>query len=103
MLGGSVPGEEEVPNEEHEIHEFPELDRPAVATALRVFAGSQAEVETNGDQVGDVVVSGFRGGSCLCDNGLDDPKAGCLFLSDRGIFEGLGLELPHDALVEPGV
>ena len=33
MLGGSVPREEEVPNEEHKVHEGPELDRPAVAGA----------------------------------------------------------------------
>ena len=55
MLGGSVPKEEEVPDEEHEIYEGPELDRPAVAGALRVFSGLEAEVEANGDQVGDVV------------------------------------------------
>ena len=42
MLGRSVPGEEEVPDEEHDIHEGPELDRPAVAGALRVFAGPEA-------------------------------------------------------------
>ena len=47
MLDGSVPGEEEVTNEEHEIHEGSELDRPAVAGALRVFTESQAEVEAS--------------------------------------------------------
>ena len=49
MLGRSVPGEEEVPDEEHNIHEGPEFDRPAVVGALRVFAGLEAEVESNGD------------------------------------------------------
>ena len=34
ILGGSVPGEEEVPDKEHNIHEGPELDRQAVAGAL---------------------------------------------------------------------
>ena len=58
MLGGSVPREEEVPDEEHKVHEGPELDRPAVAGALRVFSGPEAEVEANGDQFGDVVGSG---------------------------------------------
>ena len=53
---------EEVPDKEHDIHEGPELDRPAVDGALRVFAGLQAEVEANGDQVGDVVGSGVGGG-----------------------------------------
>ena len=77
MFGGGVPREEEIPDEEHEIHEGPELDRPAVAgalCALCVFTGSQAEVETNGDQVGDVVGLGVGGGSCLSDDGLDDPE-----------------------------
>ena len=48
---GSVPGEEEVPGEEHEVHEGPDLDCPAVAGALREFVGQKAEVEANVDQV----------------------------------------------------
>ena len=72
------PGKEEAPNKEHEIHEGTELDRPAVAGALRVFTGLEAEVEANGDQVGDVAGYGVGGGSCLGDDGLDDPKGGSL-------------------------
>ena len=37
MIGGGVPGEELVPDEEHEVNKGPELDRPAVVGALRVF------------------------------------------------------------------
>ena len=44
MLGGGVPGEEKVPNEEHEVHERVELDRLMMAGALRVFAGPEAEL-----------------------------------------------------------
>ena len=44
MLGGSVPGEKEVPGKEHDTHEGPELARPTVAGALRVFTGPEAEV-----------------------------------------------------------
>ena len=94
---------EEVPDKEHDIHEGPELDRPAVDGALRVFAGLQAEVEANGDQVGDVVGSGVGGCSCLGDNGVNDSKGGGLFLSDKGIFEAVGPELLCEAIVEPGV
>ena len=79
MLGGSVPVEEEVPNKEHEFHEEPELDRPAVAGTLRVFAGPVAEVEANDDQVGKVAGSGVRGVSCLGDNGVHDSQGGGLF------------------------
>ena len=54
-LGGSIPGEKGVPNKENEGHEGSELDCPAVGGALRVFTGSEAEVEPNGDQVGYMV------------------------------------------------
>ena len=84
MLGRSVPGEEEVPNKKHEIHEGSELDRPAVAGALRVFTGPEAEVEASGDQVGNMVGSGVGGGRCLGDNEFGDPKGNCLFSLDRG-------------------
>ena len=103
MLGGSVPGEEKVTNEEHVVHEGAELDRPAVAVALRVFTGPEAEVEADGDQVGHVVNSGVRGGSCLGDDGVHDSQGGGLFSLDGGIFEPVGLELLREALVEPGV
>ena len=95
MTGKSVPGDEEVPNEEHEVHEGPELEPPAVAGALRVFAGTQAEVEADGDQIGDVVGSDVRGGSCLNGDGLHNSQGNGLFSSDGG-----GLELPREALVE---
>ena len=86
-----VLGEEEVTDEEHNIYEGPELDRPAVASALRVFKGPEAEVEANGDQVGDVVGSGVGGGSCLSKDGVPDSQGGCLFLLDGGVFKPISL------------
>ena len=86
MLGGSVPGEGEVPDEEHEVHEGLDLDHPVVVGALRAFAGPEAEVESNGDQVETVVGSGVRGGSCRGDDGLHNYQGGGIFLLDRGIF-----------------
>ena len=71
--------------------------------ALSVFAGPEAEVESTGDQVGNVVGSGVGGGSCLGDNGVHDSQERGLFLSDGGIFEPVGIEFPCEALVEPGV
>ena len=79
------------------------MDRPAVAGALCVFTGPEAEVEANGDQVGNMVGSGVGGGSCLCDDGFYDSEGDCLFSLDRGIFKAVGLELPCEALVEPSV
>ena len=55
MLSRGVPGEEKVPNNEHEAHEGTELERLVVAGALCVFAGPEAEVEANCDQVDNVV------------------------------------------------
>ena len=74
-----------------------------MAVVLRVFSGSQAEVEANCDQFGNVVGSEVSGGSCLGDNGVHGSQEGGLFSSDRGIFEALGLELTCEALVNPGV
>ena len=102
IIGRSVSGEEEIPDEEHEVHEGLELDRLAVAGTLRVFAGPEAEVEADGDQVENVVGSGVRGGSCLVNDGVHNSQGGGLFLSDGGIFEPVGLELLREALVEPG-
>ena len=48
MIGRGVPREEEVPDKEHEVHEGPELDRPVVAGALRVFAGPHYAVDEIG-------------------------------------------------------
>ena len=73
------------------------------ASALRVFARLEAEVEGNGGQVGSVVGSGFRGGSCHRDDGVHDSQGGGIFLSDGGIFEPVGLELPCEEFVKPGV
>ena len=74
-----------------------------MAGALRIFSGPEAEVEANGEQVGDVVGYGVGGGSCLVDDGVHDSQGGGRVLSDGGIFEPVGLELPREALVKPGV
>ena len=50
-----------------------------------------------------MVGSVVGGGSSLGNDGFDDPKWDCLFSSDKGIFEAVGLELPCEALVEPSV
>ena len=71
--------------------------------ALRVFAGLEAEVEVNRDQVSDVVGSDVRGGSFLGDDGVHDSQRGGLFMSGRGIFEPKCLEFPCEALVKPSV
>ena len=86
MLGGSVPREEEVPKEEHKVHEGAELNRLAVPGALRIFSGPEAEVEANGDQVSDVVGYGIGGGSCCNDNVVYYSQGSGLFSSDGGVL-----------------
>ena len=74
VLDYGVQGEDTDPDEEQELQEGPELDCPAVAFALGVFTGHEAEVEAQLDQVGDVVGFGVRsGGSCI-HNGLEMPR-----------------------------
>ena len=103
ILSRSVPGEEEVPGEEHEVHEGSELDRLEVAGEICIFEGPEAEVEASGDQVSNVVGSGFGGGSCRGNDGVHDSKGDGLFLLGGGIFKPLVLELLSEALVDPGV
>ena len=67
-----------------------------------MFAGTEAEVEFNGDQFGDMVGSGVNGGSFRGNNGVHDSQWGGIFSSDRGVFKPVGLELPREALVYPG-
>ena len=74
-----------------------------MAGALCVFAGTEEEVEFNGDQFGDMVGSGVKGGSCRGNDGVHNSKWGDLFSSDGGIFKPLGLEFPRKALVDTGV
>ena len=74
-----------------------------MASALPVFTGPEAEVEANGDQVGDVVVYGVGGVICLGKYGLHDYQGGGFLSSDRGVLNPICLELPCEALVDPGV
>ena len=84
ILSGGVIGEEKVPDDEQKVHEGPELDRSTVTGALRVFTGPEAEVEANGDQIGDVGDSGVRGAGCRGDDGVNNYQGDGLFSSDGG-------------------
>ena len=50
-----------------------------------------------------MVGSGIGRGSCCGDDGVHDSQGDGLFLSEESIFKPIGLELPCEALVEPGV
>ena len=74
-----------------------------MAGALRIFAGPEAEVEANGDQVGNVVGSWARSPGFYGDNGVNNSHGDGLLSLEGGILEPVGLEFPRKALVKPGV
>ena len=74
-----------------------------MAIELCVFAEPEAEVEANCDQVDNVVDSGIEGGGFCSDDEVNDYQGGRLFLMDGEILEPVGLKLPHESLVKPGV
>ena len=59
LIDGGIVCKELVPHEEDEVHEGPELDCSPVAVSLGIFTRSEAEVESQGDQVGDLVGFGI--------------------------------------------
>ena len=61
LLDGDVGWEDSVPHEEDEFHEGPELDCFPLAGALGVLVKPEAEVEAQGDQVGDLMGFGIGG------------------------------------------
>ena len=73
-----------VPDEEHEFLEGPKLGCPMVACAIGVFAGPEAEVESQLEEVVDVLGRWFRGGvgDSRGHDGLDDAQGGGVFLLD---------------------
>ena len=75
----------------------------AVACALIVFAGPEAEVEPHLDQVGDVMGIGVGDVGSGGHNGLNDPQGGRFSSLDWGILDPVCFELPGEALVNTGV
>ena len=67
-----------------------------MAGAICVFSGLEAEVEADGDQVGDVVGYEVRGDSFRGKYGVHDSQGVELFLL-------VGIVLPHEVPFEPGV
>ena len=92
-----------VPHEEDKVHEGPELDCYLVAGALGVFTQSEAEVEAQGDQVGNLTGFIIGGEGCCSNNGVDNAKWDGLFLFDWSVLRAVGFELPGETYVQSGV
>ena len=103
VLDGGVGWEESVPHEEDEVHEGLELDCSVVASALGVFALSEAEVEAQGDQIGDLTGFGIGGEGCCGDDGVDDADRDGLFSFDQRVLQAVGFKLPGETSVQSGV
>ena len=99
-LDGGIGRDEIVSSEEHEFQQGTELDGSAMAGALGVLTGPQAEVETQDNQVGNV--SGFLigGVSCCGHDGVDDTQRNGLFSFNRGDFDSICFELLGKPLVQ---
>ena len=76
VLGWGIHVEKTFPNKEDKVQESLELECLAVACALNIFAGYELEVESQLDQVGDVVGLRVRGGNCRGHNGVNDSQGG---------------------------
>ena len=103
LLDGGVDWEELVPHKEDKAHEGPELDCSPVAGALGVFVRSEAEVEAQGDQVGDLTVFGVGGEGCYGNDGVDDAEWDSLFSFDQRVLQAVDFELPGETSVQSGV
>ena len=79
-----IGGEEGVPGEEEEVHVGTELNCPVMASALGIITGPQVEVETQDDQLGDVLGFLIGGGRCWNHDEVDDTQQGGLFSFNWG-------------------
>ena len=69
-----------------------------MACAYGVFVGPEAEVESQLDQVGDVVSLGVGGVGSCGHNGVNDSQGVGFYPIDSGILDPVGFELPGEAL-----
>ena len=103
MFDWGVGWEESIPNEEDKFQEGPELDWLAVAGALGVFTRSEAEVDAQLDQVGNLTGFGVGGDGRCGYGGVDNAKGGGLFLFDRRVLDAVGFKLPGERSAQSGV
>ena len=73
-----------------------------MALTLGVFIGTEAEVEAQLDQVGNVAGLLVRGGGCLGHDEMNDAKEDGFFPLDWGIFNPISFKFPGEAPVQAG-
>ena len=82
LIDWGVGRNEMISNKKHRFQERPELDCPAMARVLGVFAGTEAEVYSQLDQIGDVPGPWVGGGGSCSHEGLDDAQRGVFLQLD---------------------
>ena len=71
--------------------------------ALCVFTRTEAEVEAQLDQVGNMTGFGVEGGGCHGHDGLENSERDGLFLFDRRFLDVVGFKLMSEASVQSSV
>ena len=71
-----------------------------MAGVLGVFIRSEAELEAQGYQVGDLTGFGVRGEGCCGDDGVDDAEWDGHVLFDQRFLLAVGFELPGEMSVQ---
>ena len=99
-LNGGIGRYENVFGEEHKSQKRTELDGSVVAGALGVLTGPQAEVETQDNQVGDMLDFFIRGVSRCGHDRVDNTKRNGLFFYKRGVFVSICFDFLGKALVQ---
>ena len=99
LLNGGVGWGESVLHKEDEVHEGPELDCSVVAGALGVFARSEVEVESQSDQVGNLMGFGIAGEGFCGDNGVDNAKWDAIFLFNWWVLQAVGFKLSGETSI----
>ena len=84
VLDESIRKYESVSSEEHKFQKGVELDCPVMASALGIITGPQVEVETQDDQLGDVLGFLIGGGRRWNHDEVDDTQQGGLFSFNWG-------------------
>ena len=79
------------------------MDCSEVTGALGVFARSEAEVESQLYQVGNMTGFGVGVDGCCVHDRLDNTKGGGLFLFGRRVLDAVGFKLKSEASVQSGV
>ena len=91
------------PDKENKFQAGPELYCSAVARALDVITGPEAEVEAQLDYVDNVAGFGVGGRSSHGHYEMGDPKGEKLITIDGGILDNVSFEVTGEALVQAGV